>query len=220
MGATYYLIGIFMVIGGLIFIAIDNDSAVRENIQQDYGEARQLLATFGQESIAFDLEPQPPSTEFTYIQEIEEAEVIVVDEQGNETTEIQNVTTTKKVLTSEIYAELKDRQTGQIKIVKQGHQADITGTIILIDPVTTGTISPPYSLHFTLDCNFRNGCTTDPIGINTITDGEGKFKYTWSTSGRDTIGEYHAFVRVSSQTLDGHGNKQVLEHYLTLELIE
>ena len=208
-----YLIAIVAIIGGLVLLAYDNNPSV---LDESHREARALIQTFGDESIAFDLEPQPPKTEFIYIEV--EKEVEVTNENGTITT--QNQTTLEKVPTSEIYSEIADRQTGNIKIVKRGHQADITGTIILLDPVTQIQIPPPYSFHFTLDCASDNEwCNLDPIGVNEITDGQGKFKYTWTTTSKDSLGSYVAFVRITSQALDSNGNRQVLEHNMELDLI-
>ncbi len=207
-----YLVGILVIIGGLVLLAYDNNPNV---LDQSHKEARTLLATFGDESIAFDLEPQAPKTEFVYIEVEKEVEVVADD--GTITTE--NQTSLEKVPTSEIYGEISDRQTGNTKIVKRGHQSDITGTIILLDPVTQTRIPPPYSYQLTLDCDFREWCNTNPIGINSNTDGEGKFKYTWTTTSKDSLGEYKIFVRITSQALDSNGNRQVLEHFMNLELV-
>lgn len=207
---------IIFVVTGLGYIAITNDEAVRSNIKADYSEARQLIATFRDGDVAFDLEPQAPITEFVYIETTKEQ--VVISENGTET--IQNVTKIERVESSEIFTEIRDRQTGQIKIVKRGHQSDITGIIVLRDPISGVTLKPPYTYHFTLECDFRDFCNTNPIGINEITDGSGKFLYSWTTDSTDTLGFYQAFVRVTSIGLDSEGKQPVIEHYMTLELIE
>lgn len=206
MGKLIPLLGIAVILGGFWYIA-DQEGSLDQTLTDDFTEAERLVREFGNsgEEIVFYIDPQPPLTEWTYV----ETEVITQERFYNNETgkvETRDITTTEieKVPTSEVSVTSYDRQTADTKVCKRGNQCDITGEITLIDPNTGLEIPPPYGFLMTIHCD----SSTDPVlncgnfnprVQNELTFADKSFKYTFTTSNKDPTGFYQAKVSVASK---------------------
>jgi hypothetical protein len=142
----------------------------------DYqSEARQLITQFTKsgEYIGFDVDPNPPVTQYTYKQK----ELLRTVTLANGTQINQTETVYEQVETPQtsISIGIQDRNLQQPKICKLGYQCDITGMINLIDPLTEKKIPPPYPYS------------------------DGTFRYTWIPTEKIGIGEFRATIYVTSK---------------------
>jgi len=157
---------------------------------------------------------------------VEEKSIIqIMNEQKASYSKSQVVTEIKKIPVSEISLEITSRQTGQKRIVFRGDQTDITGRIIMTDPNTGADLAPPYGFLMTIDCinsieAVLSCANFNQIVHNSLTFGDRTFKYTWATDQNDPLGEYVAYVRVTSKWLDSSNRPIVREMSLPMELIE
>ena len=69
MGKLIPIVGILVIIGGMVYLADSNES-FDETFVEDFTEAKRLVNEFGNsgEEIVFYIDPQPPVTEFTYVE--------------------------------------------------------------------------------------------------------------------------------------------------------
>lgn len=230
MGKILPFFGIIGIVIIMYFVLSAGDG-LEDQVRADYTEAQELVKKFGNsgEEIVFYLDPQPPVTEYTYVEKIIEKEVI-----DNVTGEITIVEEKEleKVPTSEVTVYSKDRQTGDIKVCKRGHQCDITGEITLIDPNTGLAIDPPYGFFLSVECDQPNdplihSCQAfDTRTQNILTFGDRSFKYTFTTDTRDDpLGFYVASIAVTSKfkitdPTTGLERPEVRESSLRIEVVE
>jgi len=212
MGKLLPILGIIGLVALFVYLLSGNfttSADLQQSIKSDFSEAssqaRRLVYEFGNagEQIAFFQDPQAPVTEWTFVEQ-EVTKDIVNDITG----EIETVTQTElvKVKTSEVEIYSQDRQTGDRKVCKRGHQCDITGEITLIDPNTSLVIDPPYGFLMIVECEtsndeFIHSCQPfNPRVVNQVTYGDRSFKYTFVTSKKDSpLGIYTATVQVTSK---------------------
>lgn len=230
MGKLIPILGIVAILATFYYF-ISTDSNFEASVKQDYTEARRLVNEFGNsgEEIVFYLDPKPPITEFTYVEK--EVEKIVFNNATGET-ETVTVKEIEKVPTSEVSVYSKDRQTGNLKVCKRGHQCDITGEITLIDPVTGLAIDPPYGFLMIIECEtshdpYIQSCQSfSPRVVNDLTFGDKSFKYTFTTDSRkDPLGFYTAQISVTSKfkftdPTTGLQRPEVRDGVLRVEVVE
>jgi len=204
----------------VVYFDIDTrETGLPKDLSQLPEQIRKITDTFETGTqVLWDLEPTPPTTETVKI-EVEKTRE-VTSEDGTVTEE--TYTEIEEIPSSEIYLYQQDRQTGQSKICVRGHQCDIIGQVSLISPITLEEVTPPHTVHFQISCEFQEFCNLlgGEISRTLISDGEGNFKYTWTTTYKDVIQDYHAFVRVTSQFEDVDGNRILDESMLVVKLIE
>lgn len=202
MGKLFPILGIIVILGGFMYVASEND-ALDRTLTEDFTEAKRLVNEFGNtgEEIVFYIDPQPPITEWVYVDVIQEERYY-----NNATgkVETREVVTQEQVPSSEVTVESYDRQTANTKVCKRGNQCDITGEITLIDPSTGLEIPPPYGFFMQISCQ----TTTDPVldcnnftprTKNDLTFADKSFKYTFTTTPNDPTGFYTAQISVASK---------------------
>ena len=153
---------------------------------------------------------------------VEEQEIQVIDEDGFVVIETQNVTTTKtvpKVSTADIT--YLDKQTGDYMVCKIGNQCVIEADIKLYDKQEK-IVPAPYSYQLSISCEHRNGCNqeqTRTTSAGQVTDGSGGVRYSWTTSFKDSLGDYEIMLNVRSAILDSDGSPIILPKKISLVLI-
>lgn len=193
----------------------DQNNTLGRTLENDFTEAERLVREFGNsgEKIVFFVDPQPPITEFTYVNKEVEKEVY-----NYETGEIETITTLEleKVPTSEVAISSYDRQTANTKVCKRGNQCDINGEITLINPVTGLPVDPPYGFLMSIKCetstdsviNCQNFTTRTE---NILTHDENVFSYTFTTNQNDPTGIYLATVSITSKFKELNPETQLTE---------
>ena len=182
--------------------------------------AKQLITQFTKsgEYIGFDQDPTPPVTTYRYepVQKVHS----VLYTNGTVINQTETVYQTVPVDMTNISVEVQDRLQSGAKICKMGYQCDITGTISLIDPLTTRKIPPPYAYLLTIDCDYRSDCALSPsISINDATFTDGTFKYTWIPTAKIKPGDYRASVYVASHYTNENGENERRLAVRTIQVI-
>lgn len=229
MGKLFPIVGVIVLFGVLFWLVTANEN-LGSDIQADYTEAERLVREFGNsgEEIVFYLDPQPPTSEYTYVEKEVEKQVY-----NNATGKVETVTEIEfeKVPTSEVTVYSRDRQTGDTKVCKRGNQCDITGEMTLIDPITGLVIDPPYGYFLSIECiEARDPAITSCQSFssradNKLTYGDKSFKYSFTTNLNDPIGTYSVQISVTSKFKvadpdTGLERPVVRDGFLDLELIE
>tara|TARA_B110001454_G_scaffold4191_1_gene3863 strand:- start:468 stop:1163 length:696 start_codon:yes stop_codon:yes gene_type:complete len=153
---------------------------------------------------------------------IKEQEISVTDDQGNISIETQNVTTTQvvpKISNADIT--YLDKQTGDFMVCKLGNQCVIEADIKLYDKQER-IVPAPYSYQLSISCEHRNGCNqeqTRTTSAGQVTDGSGGVRYSWTTSFKDSLGDYEIMLNVRSAILDSDGSPIILPKKISLVLI-
>lgn len=236
MGKLLPILGIIGLLALLVYLLSGNvgvglPQSIAIDQEKINSEARKLIYEFGNagENINFYLDPPPPLTEFTTIEQ-----EVTKDVLNEATGVIETITTTElvEVPTSEIEVYSQDRQTGDRKVCKRGHQCDVTGEITLIDPNTLLPIDPPYGFLLVVECEtshdeFIHSCQPfSPRVVNEVTYGDRSFLYTFTTSPKDSpLGIYTVTVQVTSKFMitdpqTGLQKPQVNTGVLRVELVE
>lgn len=210
------LLLIIGVLGGFIFLIMNLPEDTPVPYDQEARQAIEMFTKSG-EMIGFDKGVIAPVTTYVYkptgntVSEvlsngtvIQKPELILVPED----------TTAKE--TSSVSVNAMDSKLQQIQICKTGYPCDFTGTIVLIDPVKEAAnpsaenkIPPPYNYLLTIDCNYRDYCSLNPVAVNESTFGDGTFKYTWVPTVKVTPGEYKVTMQVNSYYSNEKGERQL-----------
>ena len=83
-------------------------------------------------------------------------------------------------------------------------------------------IPAPYGYQLTISCEHRDGCNADQTrstSAGQVTDGSGGIRYSWTTSFKDSIGEYEIYLNVRSALLDDNGSPINLPKKISMVLI-
>jgi len=207
MSAIFWVAVIGIVVGGLIYISVEGDINPVSIAQSDIKKLTKSFETG--DSISFFLTPTKTS-EFEYGPESpfvnNENEGIVQTDQ-NQTVQIRNETL---IETSQIGGSSSD----QIPI---GNIIRIAGNIRLVDPNTINPdkpeyVPPPFKYVLEITCDHRQYCNLQPLATRGTTDSIGNFEYKWTTSYRDSLGEYVAKITARSEILDPFDKPYLLEH--------
>jgi hypothetical protein len=172
--------------------------------------------------ISFKTNSQQIIEETQTVTIVEQKEIQVVDDDGNMQLQTQNVTTTKtipKVSNADIT--YLDKQTGDFMVCKIGHQCIIEADVKLYDE-NEKHIPAPYGYQLTISCEHRDGCNADQTrstSAGQVTDGSGGIRYSWTTSFKDSIGEYEIYLNVRSALLDDNGSPINLPKKISMVLI-
>mgnify|MGYP001562561566 CR=1 FL=1 len=228
MGKAIAILGILIIAGLFWYVAYDSMN-LQQATEKQFSEAKRLIHEFGDsgEEIQFFLDPQPPLTEFTYVENQVQKTVF-----NNNTGQYENVTATEieKVPTSEITVNSYDIQSATTnKICKIGNQCKISGQITLIDPATGLEIPPPYGYFIQITCetsthDVMNCNNFDTRVENIMTYADKSFSYTFTTDQNDPPGQYVVLVSVASKftTTDPETGSQIKvrrDGILNLELV-
>jgi len=218
----WYLAIVPIVLVSFGFFALQDEDELKDIQENIEAEAMKKIQTFGDsgEYVEWDLLPLPPKQEYIW----QQTEVQVEKEVDGKII-LVNETITEKVLTaeSEILMELKDRQSGDTRVCKRGHQCDVTGKIILIDPIS-GLQLKPIMFHYQIICR----TSQDPVLIcdnyTGLTDTilsypDSTFKVSFTTNQNDPTGMYELFVRATSKYKDADDQPVQRESSLDIELI-
>ena len=153
---------------------------------------------------------------------IKEQEISVTDDQGNISLETQNVTTTQvvpKISNADIT--YLDKQTGDFMVCKLGNQCVIEADIKLYDKQER-LVPAPYGYQLTISCEHRDGCNQEQsrtTSAGQVTDGSGGVRYSWTTSFKDSLGEYEILLNVRSAILDSDGSPIILPKKIPLVIV-
>ena len=180
-------------------------------------DARQLITQFTKsgEMIGFDVDLSPPVTKYVYTEVTKTVSTKLENGTIVNSTETVLVPVEKDV--SSIDLQVQDKQYNHAKICKLGYQCYITGTIVLIDPLTGNKVPPPYSYLITLDCKFRDFCTlSPPLSVNEVSFSDGSFSYMWIPTQQVGVGTYKASIYVTSQftNVDGEQQRRLAERII------
>jgi len=153
---------------------------------------------------------------------IKEQEISVTDDQGNISLETQNVTTTQvvpKISNADIT--YLDKQTGDFMVCKLGNQCVIEADIKLYDKQER-LVPAPYGYQLSISCEHRDGCNQEQsrtTSAGQVTDGSGGVRYSWTTSFKDSLGEYEILLNVRSAILDSDGSPIILPKKIPLVIV-
>ena len=172
------------------------------------------------DQIIFEGVIESPVTEFIYVEK-QVTETVTLD---NGTQVNQTRTVIERVDTSEsiVSVSATDRQTGDALVCHLGHQCDVEGKIVLIDPLTNQQVQPPYGFLIQIECISTNHPVMTCNNFKTISSTErtfpdSTFKYTFTTSQTtNPPGKYIATVvitskyKVNNEFIEETGTREIL----------
>ena len=212
----FYILVVIVVILGVSVLAYEKGNI---NPVQYSEQVYSLVQNHPDGSFAeFFLDPQKPVTEYVY-KMVEKKEIVTLDNG----TQVEQVTQEQvAVPVSEGEITTTEKQSLQ-KYCRVNYQCIIEGKLGLVDN-NGKEVPPPYFYVLTITCDFRDGCNAKrEVSITgEKTDGNGGFRYTWTTSANlgETAGEYNAIVSARStyktQQCDDFGCS---DRYITYDFI-
>ena len=221
------LVGMF---GGLGYLMTLNEEKVTSNIINDVEALTKKFPT-GDEITFYpqpNISPQDiPMQENNVVPIVEKTEIIdgeeVIVEEPLDMTEIESTDPESQVFVGSsdlAYARNMDAiQKGTNDQIQVGNIVNIVGSIKLLD-IRSDEIPAPYKFALDIDCDFRDNCNLITISYRGETDTSGTFQYKWTTSQRNSIGEYIATITAQSEIDDPFGKPYLLKHEYRFWLIE
>ncbi len=234
-GGILWIAVIFVLVGSLVYMAIEGDINPVSIAQKDLNQLTQIIkdTRCNQVGDCIDvwLQPQAPiSDEIFYEGEPEGQRDLELEQNSNINNTNGSIPIISKTFIdarcipnpSNPYDPCDDKSLADK--IQIGNVVHVAGTVRIVDPLSLDPlnpnfVNPPFKYSVEIYCDFRDFCITSPIARRGITDSIGNFDEKWTTSQTNSgKGEYIAKITSWSIIDDPFGRPYLVENEYRFEL--